>query len=114
MVCGGTTLMKSLDSVLCTNSALRIQVLENTEVLLRNGLGECITPHSIQQRQDIMTLTQDILNHVDKGPEGLEESERLALVQAAEKLTVALENPFVKSLRLFTVCCPPLSCSLIS
>ena len=61
-----------------------------------------------------MTLTQDILNHVDKGPEGLEESERLALVQAAEKLTVALENPFEKSLRLFTVCCPPFSCSLIS
>ena len=85
MVCGGTTLMKSLDSVLCTNSALRIQVLENTEVLLRNGLGECITPHSIQQRQDIMALTHDILDIVNKGPEGLDEPERLALVRAAEK-----------------------------
>lgn len=53
-----------------------------------------------------MTLTQNILDLADKGPEGLEEPERLALLQAAEKLAVALENPFEKFFRLFFVCCP--------
>ena len=60
-----------------------------------------------------MTLIQDILDLADKGPEGLEETERLALLQAAEKLNGALENPFEKFLRLFTVCCPPFPCLLI-
>jgi hypothetical protein len=60
-----------------------------------------------------MTLTQDILDLMDKGPEGLEEAERLELLQAAEKLNAALENPFEKFLRLFTVCCHPFPCSLI-
>lgn len=59
-----------------------------------------------------MTLTRDILDIVNKGPAGLDAPERLALVQAAEKLTAALENPYEKCLRLFTVCRPPVPCSL--
>lgn len=50
-----------------------------------------------------MTLTQDMLDLTGKGPEGLEGPERKALYEAAEKLTFALENPFEKFIRLFTV-----------
>lgn len=60
-----------------------------------------------------MTLSQDILDLASKGPEGLEESERLALLQAVEKLTVALENPFEKFIRLFAVWAPSQSSPLI-
>ncbi|CAN9329794.1 unnamed protein product [Alternaria alternata] len=48
-----------------------------------------------------MTLAQDILDLSNKGPAGLEESDRLALLQASEKLTFALENPLEKFLRYF-------------
>jgi hypothetical protein len=50
-----------------------------------------------------MTLAQDILDLSNKGPAGLEESDRLALLQASEKLTFALENPLEKFLRHFFV-----------
>jgi hypothetical protein len=50
-----------------------------------------------------MTLSQDILDLASKGPAGLEEPDRLALLQAAEKLTLALETPLDKFLRHFFV-----------
>lgn len=50
-----------------------------------------------------MTLIQNILDLAGKGPASLEEHERLSLLQAAEKLTLALENPLEKFLRLFLV-----------
>jgi len=50
-----------------------------------------------------MTLSQDILECAKKGPESLEETERAMLLQAAEKLTAALENPLEKFTRLFFV-----------
>jgi hypothetical protein len=50
-----------------------------------------------------MTLTQDILDLASKGPAGLEELDRLALLQATEKLTLALETPLDKFLRHFFV-----------
>ena len=50
-----------------------------------------------------MTLTQDILDSASKGPAGLQEPERLALLQASEKLSLALENPMEKFIRLFFV-----------
>jgi hypothetical protein len=52
-----------------------------------------------------MTLTQDILDLASKGPAGLEEPDRDALLRACEKLVLALENPLDKFLRLFFVCC---------
>lgn len=48
-----------------------------------------------------MTLAQNILALASKGPAGLEEAERLALLQAFEKLTQALETPMDKFLRNF-------------
>ncbi|KAI4619691.1 hypothetical protein J4E83_005546 [Alternaria metachromatica] len=48
-----------------------------------------------------MTLAQDILALASKGPAGLEEADRLALLQASEKLTQALETPMDKFLRHF-------------
>ena len=48
-----------------------------------------------------MTLTPGILNLASKGPAGLEEADRLALLQASEKLILALENPLEKFLRHF-------------
>jgi hypothetical protein len=53
-----------------------------------------------------MTLSQDILDLASKGPAGLEEPDRLALLQAAEKLTLALETPLDKFLRHFFVRLP--------
>jgi len=50
-----------------------------------------------------MTLAQDILALASKGPAGLEEADRLALLQASEKLTQALETPMDKFLRHFFV-----------
>jgi len=50
-----------------------------------------------------MTLVQDILALASKGPAGLEEADRLALLQASEKLTQALETPMDKFLRHFFV-----------
>lgn len=50
-----------------------------------------------------MALLEDILALAKKGPEGLDESDRVALLQAAEKLAVALENPLEKWMRLFVV-----------
>ncbi|KAG9195741.1 hypothetical protein G6011_00862 [Alternaria panax] len=44
-----------------------------------------------------MTLTQNILDLASKGPAGLEEADRLALLQASEKLTLALEHPVWRS-----------------
>ncbi|KAF1357755.1 S-adenosyl-L-methionine-dependent methyltransferase [Lizonia empirigonia] len=48
-----------------------------------------------------MTFIQDIVDAASKGPAGLEEADRLALLHAAEKLSLALENPLEKSIRLF-------------
>jgi hypothetical protein len=50
-----------------------------------------------------MTLTQNILDQANKGSAGLDEPERLALLQASEKLTLALEQPLEKFIRLFFV-----------
>jgi hypothetical protein len=50
-----------------------------------------------------MTLVQDILDLASKGPAGLDDAERIALLQASEKLTLALENPMEKFLRHFFV-----------
>ncbi|KAH6625700.1 S-adenosyl-L-methionine-dependent methyltransferase [Boeremia exigua] len=55
-----------------------------------------------------MTLTEDILNLASRGPTGLDEPERLALLQATEKLTVALENPLEKFIRLFLTLYDPI------
>ncbi|KAJ8107673.1 hypothetical protein OPT61_g8708 [Boeremia exigua] len=59
-----------------------------------------------------MALTQDILDLAAKGPAGLEEPERLALLQAAEKLTRALESPFEKFWRLFFALYDPVAIRL--
>lgn len=55
------------------------------------------------KKETSMTLTQDILDQANKGSAGLGEPERLALLQASEKLTVALEQPLEKFIRLFFV-----------
>jgi hypothetical protein len=48
-------------------------------------------------------LTQQILDFAGKGPGGLDEESRLALLQASFKLTAALENPFEKTVRMLFV-----------
>lgn len=50
-----------------------------------------------------MTLTEDILALANQGPAGLDEAGRLGLLDAAEKLTLALENPMEKFVRMFFV-----------
>lgn len=48
-------------------------------------------------------LIQQLSEFAAKGPGDLEEPERLALIQAAGKLSDALENPVEKFIRLFMV-----------
>lgn len=49
-------------------------------------------------------LIKQLSDLTAKGPAGLEEADRLAILQATSKLTDALENPIEKFLRLFFVC----------
>lgn len=50
-----------------------------------------------------MTLTGDILALAEQGPGGLDEAGRMELLAATEKLTLALENPLEKFVRMFLV-----------
>jgi hypothetical protein len=50
--------------------------------------------------REMADLTQQILDFAGKGPGGLDEESRLALLQASFKLTAALENPFEKTVRM--------------
>lgn len=55
-----------------------------------------------------MTLTKEILDFAGKDAASLEETERVTLLQACEKLALALETPLEKFIRLFFVsvlCC---------
>lgn len=67
------------------------------------GWSKHILPLGLTKERLVMTLTQDINDAAGKGPAGLEEADRLALLQATEKLSLALENPLEKSIRLFFV-----------
>ena len=48
-------------------------------------------------------LAQQLLDAASKGPAGLTETDRLALLQASTKLIETFENPIEKFLRLFFV-----------
>jgi hypothetical protein len=50
-----------------------------------------------------MSLTQQILGAAAKGPAELGEADRLALLQACQKLGDALENPVERFVRQFWV-----------
>jgi hypothetical protein len=50
-----------------------------------------------------MSLTQQILDAATKGPAELGEADRLALLQACQKLGDVLENPVEKFIRQFWV-----------
>lgn len=51
-------------------------------------------------------LARQIAEQAGKGPTGLEETDRVALLQASEKLRDTLENPLEKFKRLFFVSFP--------
>ena len=50
-----------------------------------------------------MSLTKQILDAAGKGPAQMEEADRSALLQACQKLSIALENPVEKFIRQFWV-----------
>ncbi|KAJ4354868.1 hypothetical protein N0V95_003479, partial [Ascochyta clinopodiicola] len=56
-----------------------------------------------------MASTQDILARANNGAAGLEEADRLALLQACEKLMFALETPLEKFFRLFFTLYDPIA-----
>ncbi|KAF3036815.1 hypothetical protein E8E12_006039 [Didymella heteroderae] len=55
-----------------------------------------------------MTLTEDILTRASQGPVGLDDTDRMGLLAAAEKLTLALENPIEKFARMFMALYDPI------
>ncbi|KAF2030729.1 S-adenosyl-L-methionine-dependent methyltransferase [Setomelanomma holmii] len=57
-------------------------------------------------------LAQQLLDAASKGPTGLAETDRLALLQASTKLSEALENPLEKFFRLFMAIYDPINMRL--